>query len=212
MSGFIDKLRSGLACGLPGEKAQFRMAPATRRRIVAAPEQVTALRQSAVLLYLFPHQDDGRDDWGLVLMKRTEYDGAHSGQVSIPGGRLEPGESHRQAALREFHEETGVSVDDRQLLGRLSSLFIPTSNFLVHPFVAYTTQRPQFDPDPFEVAQLIEMLVSQLLSDASVQHGSVSLSNGVRVDTPYFDVQGHVVWGATAMILSELKEVLRDAL
>lgn len=206
MNGFIEKLRSRLAGTLPGEAAQFRMAPMTRRRMGKGRGEAAALRHSAVLLYLFPHQDD----WRVVLMKRTEYDGAHSGQVSIPGGRLEPGEDHLQAALREFQEETGVSVDDGQLLGSLSRLFIPTSNFLVDPFVAYATERPQFEPDPVEVEQLLEMLVSQLISDTSVRQGSVSLGNGVRVDTPYFDVQGHVVWGATAMILSELKAVLRD--
>ena len=206
MNDFIEKLKSRLADELPGETAQFRMAPGSRKRTSGTLWESVGPQQSAVLLYLFPHLGD----WRIVLMKRTQYDGAHSGQVSIPGGRLEPGEDHMQAALREFEEETGVCVDRRQLLGNLSELFIPTSNFLVNPFVAYTDERPRFDPDPLEVEQLIEMQVPRLISDGSVKRGSVPLGNGVRVDTPYFDVQGHVVWGATAMILSELKEVLRD--
>ena len=164
------------------------------------------LRHSAVLLYLYPQQGD----WRIVLMKRPEYEGAHGGQVSIPGGRLEPGEDHRQAALREFGEETGVRVNSAQLLGGLSELFIPPSRFLVKPFVAYATQQPRFDPDPVEVEEIIELSISTLMSDVTIRRGKVCLGGGARVETPYFAVNGHRVWGATAMILSEFKEILRD--
>jgi 8-oxo-dGTP pyrophosphatase MutT (NUDIX family) len=204
MVDFIDRLKDRLAGDLPGEEAQYRMAPMLRsHRAVGSPE-VVPQRQSAVLLYLYPQQED----WSLVLMKRTDYKGAHSGQVSIPGGQLEPGESHRQAALREFREETGIRVDSEQMLGKLSKLFIPASNFLVEPFVAYANEAPRFDPDPIEVEQLIELAVPTLTSEMAVKQGRACLSSGVWVQTPYFDVDGHMVWGATAMILSELKEML----
>jgi 8-oxo-dGTP pyrophosphatase MutT (NUDIX family) len=206
MEGFIARLKAGLAGNLPGEEAQFRMAPRARLRMEEALSRTSRLQHSAVLLYLFPDQDD----WRLVLMKRPDYDGAHGGQVSIPGGRLEPGENHTQAALREFEEETGISVSSSQLLGRLSELFIPPSSFLVKPFVACAQERPRFDPDPVEVEQIIELTVSALMSEATVRWGRVRLSSDVQVETPYFDVQGHMVWGATAMILSELKEILGD--
>jgi 8-oxo-dGTP pyrophosphatase MutT (NUDIX family) len=143
-------------------------------------------------------------------MKRPDYDGAHGGQVSIPGGQLEPGKDHRQAALREFEEETGVRVDSRQLLGGLSELFIPTSNFLVRPFVAYAKERPRFRPAPEEVEEILELMIPALISDVKVRYGRARLATGARVETPFFDVDGHMVWGATAMILSELREVLRD--
>ena len=143
-------------------------------------------------------------------MKRPDYDGAHGGQVSIPGGRLEPGENHTQAALREFEEETGISVSSSQLLGRLSELFIAPSGFLVKPFVACAQERPRFDPDPVEVEQIIELTVSALMSEATVRWGRVRLDSDVQAETPYFDVEGHMVWGATAMILSEFKEILGD--
>ena len=206
MVEFIDRLKVRLAGDLPGETAQFRMAPKIRLPMSQALQSESQPRQSAVLLYLFPQQGD----WRIVLMKRTDYDGPHGGQVSIPGGRLEPGENHRQAALREFEEETGIGVDSRQLLGSLSDLFIPTSSFLVKPYIAHAAERPLFDPDPVEVEALIELMIPALLSDTLVKQGKVRLTSGAWVETPYFDVEGHMVWGATAMILSELREVLRD--
>lgn len=206
MEDFIQRLRNRLAGDLPGEEAQFLMAPMARPRMSEALAMTVQQRQSAVLLYLFPQQGD----WRIVLMKRPDYEGAHGGQVSIPGGRLESGEKHKQAALREFEEETGVSVSSRQLLGNLSELFIPPSNFLVKPFVAYATDRPCFDPDPVEVEEIIELPILTLMSDVTVKRDQVCLSSGDWVETPYFEVEGHMVWGATAMILSELKEILRD--
>jgi len=206
MEDFIERLKSRLAGDLPGEEAQFLMAPMARLRMNEALSMTVQQRQSAVLLYLYPHQGD----WRVVLMKRPDYEGAHGGQVSIPGGRLEPGETHTQAALREFAEETGISVSRCQLLGYLSELFIPPSNFLVKPFVAYAAERPCFDPDPVEVEEIIELLIPTLMSDVTVKRGKVCLSSGVWVESPYFEVGGHMVWGATAMILSEFKEILRD--
>lgn len=191
---------------LPGEHAQYRMAPMGRPRIRDASSTDGQHRQSAVLLYLFPEHDD----WHTVLMKRPDYNGVHGGQVSIPGGQLEPGEDYSEAALREFEEETGVRVDSRQLLGRLSELFIPTSNFIVRPFVAYAINRPRFRPDVDEVEEIIELTIPALISEGTVRHGKARLATGARVETPYFDINGHMVWGATAMILSELREVLRD--
>ena len=206
MEDFIQRLRGRLAGDLPGEEAQYLMAPMARPRMSEALSMAVQKRQSAVLLYLYPQHGD----WRIVLMKRPDYEGAHGGQVSIPGGCLEPGEKHKQAALREFEEETGISVRSRQLLGNLSELFIPPSNFLVKPFVAYATDCPCFDPDPVEVEKIIELPILTLMSDVTVKRDQVCLSSGDWVETPYFEVEGHMVWGATAMILSELKEILRD--
>ena len=208
MEEFIHRLKGRLTLELPGEEAQYRMAPRMRLRMQEALAQAKRPQQSAVLLYLYPEQGD----WRIVLMKRPEYDGAHGGQVSIPGGRLEPGEDHTQAALREFKEETGVSVRKSQLLGKLSELFISPSQFLVRPFVACAEDRPEFDPDPVEVEQIIELPVSALMNEETVKRGRVCLSTNVIVETPYFEVEGHMVWGATAMILSELKVLLADRL
>ena len=206
MEHFIESLKSQLAAALPGEDAQFRMAPMARPRMREALAAAPVVNQSAVLLYLFPK----RQDWYLVLMKRPDYGGTHSGQVSIPGGRMESGESHLEAALREFREEIGVAVDCTGLLGRLSDLFIPPSNYLVQTFVAYTPQVPCYQPDPVEVEEILELPVSWLLNEAAVKRGRVMLSSGVYIESPYFEVAGHRVWGATAMILSELKQILQS--
>lgn len=206
MQGFIDRLRERLAGRLPGEAAQFRMAPVARLRTQEAMARVSHWRHGAVLLYLFP----GERDWRTVLMKRPEYEGVHGGQISIPGGALEAGEDHEQAALREFVEETGVRVDRQQLLGRLSELFIPTSGFLVRPFVAYGARRPLFQPDAIEVEEIIELTIPALLSEGSVKRGRVRLGTDIWVETPYFAVEGHMVWGATAMILSEFREIVGE--
>lgn len=206
MDDLIIQLKRRLIDELPGEKAQILMAPRMRPGMEDALSKVSQARQSAVLLYLFPYEDD----WRIVLMKRTDCGDAHSGQVSIPGGRLESGEDHTQAALREFEEETGVCVQPGRVVGQLSELYIPTSNFLVRPFVAGATEPPRYQPDPVEVAQIIELPFATLLDDATVKRGKVRWGVGARLEAPYFDVADHQVWGATAMILSEFKMILRD--
>ena len=206
MMDFIERLSDRLTRELPGETAQILMAPNARRHIMAAMPATTEGRQSAVLLYLFPRHDD----WHIVLMRRPDYEGTHGGQVSIPGGLLVCDESHEQAALREFEEEIGISVKSGQLIGMLSDIFIPPSNYLVQPFVGYADNPPCYNPDPLEVKEIIELPIARLMSDATVKQGKVCMSNGAWTETPYFDVAGHMIWGATAMILSEFKEILRS--
>ncbi len=206
MGNFVEALRGRLSSTLPGEDAQFVMAPAARLRTRDALLTATERYQSAVLIYLFPRAGV----WTTVLMKRSAYDGVHAGEISIPGGRLEAGEDHSEAALREFDEETGVRVRDKQVIGALTELFIPTSCFFVKPFIAYSTESPSYRPDPLEVEQLIELPLDDLLNEATVRQGSFPVSDGLRIRAPYFDVDGHRVWGATAMILSEFKTVLSD--
>jgi 8-oxo-dGTP pyrophosphatase MutT (NUDIX family) len=204
MDDLIEHIRRQLGRPLPGETAQFRMAPPARPRAADTRSVVDSFKQSAVLLYLFPHESQ----WHIVLMKRTPDAGPHSGQISIPGGQVESGENHLQAALREFGEETGVAVEPEQLLGELSALHIPVSRFLVKPFIAHAEARPVFDPDPIEVAAIIEMPLPVLLDDNSARHCAMQISGRTIEQVPYFEIDGHRVWGATAMILSELKALL----
>lgn len=148
----------------------------------------------------------------IVLMKRPEYNGAHSGQVSFPGGKKEIEDVDLQAtALRETEEETGILRSEIQVIGKLTELYIPPSGFLVEPYVGYLDAQPIFTPDEREVAELIEMPLDLLLDDTIVERKKIHIkSHNVYIDTPYFNIQEHVVWGATCMMLSELKQILRS--
>jgi 8-oxo-dGTP pyrophosphatase MutT (NUDIX family) len=126
----------------------------------------------------------------------------HPGQISLPGGGLDPGENPAAAALREAHEEIGIDPRDVRILGALSPLWVIVSNFVVRPFVGITDMRPVFRPEPREVAEMIETPVDWV-RDGSRVAWDHRVRDGVRVEFPYFDFGGHRVWGATAMVLSE---------
>ncbi len=133
----------------------------------------------------------------------------HAGQVSLPGGVLEPGESSAEACLRELSEELGLAADEISLLGRLSPLYVFGSGFMVTPWVGWIAVRPELAPNVEEVAQVVEVAVSQLLDETYRGWATVE-ARGTSVSVPCFRLGGHNVWGATSMILAELAEVLRD--
>lgn len=148
--------------------------------------------------------------WHIPLIVRPEYDGAHSGQVAFPGGKMEDFDADiTAAALRETHEEIGIAPASVAPLGLLTPLFVPVSNFMVHPVLAIAAQTPGFRLDAREVAQLIELPLDVLL-DESRRGEKEILVRGVRVHAPFFGLPGHTIWGATAMMLSELAEVVRQ--
>ena len=143
-------------------------------------------------------------------MKRPTYNGAHSGQVSFPGGKFEQQDLDLNfTALRETHEEIGVAPEEVSLIGKLSDLFIIASNFKVHPSVGFVPSRPQFIPDPLEVEEVLEVSLSHLY-DLTQRGVEPMRFENYTIHSPYFDVQGHVVWGATAMMLSELLQVISE--
>ena len=166
-------------------------------------------RDAAVLLLLYPRSQ--RHDWHLTLIKRPDYDGVHSGQIAFPGGRREGDESLTETALREAREEIGIDPGQVTLLGELTAFFVFASNHLVHPFVGHTERRPAFVPCPVEVAQIIEIPLSHLLAPTSLRQETRKLRWGpARI--PYFAVDEHKVWGATAMMLAEFLELTRKLL
>jgi 8-oxo-dGTP pyrophosphatase MutT (NUDIX family) len=166
-------------------------------------------RPSAVMLLIFPRNGEAT----LVLTKRHTYAGVHSAQVSFPGGKAEPDDADLvQTALRETFEEVGITTSEVNVCLKLTDLYIPPSNFLVSPFLGILSHEPLFYPAEHEVAEIIEMPLSLLLNESIVQNVSLSTSYASLVKVPAFNVQGHIVWGATAMILSEFKEVLKKVL
>lgn len=163
-------------------------------------------RLSAVMLLLYPIDYKPH----FCLMQRPVYEGTHSGQVSFPGGKMEDDDLNlRDTALRETFEEVGIQQDKIQIMGELTQVYIPPSNFLVSPFIGFLDERPVFQPDDYEVDEVIEVPVDLLLDHSIVKETHIPMGKeGVRMKTPYFEIENRIVWGATAVMLSEFKEML----
>lgn len=202
MVQLINDLKASVREGLPGEEAQFQMATALRYRKGEVP---TTARKAAVLLLLYPGENAREEQ--LVLIKRIDHNRAdhHRGQISLPGGKHEPlDEDLSVTALREANEEVGVHQHTVELIGSLTNLYVPVSNFLIHPYLGVTTERPHFKAQPSEVSEIIETPLHMLQDPTVRKNGEIMTpSQYVLKDVPYFDIFGHVVWGATAMILNE---------
>lgn len=199
----VDVLRRVLAEPLPGLAAQLRMAPDPR----TWPEEGAALRPAAALLLIYPEQDE----WYVPLTVRASGLRHHTGQVSLPGGRLDhPDETIEQAALREAREEIGLASHDVEIVGRLTPVPIAVSAHLLHPVVGIARQRPAFNLAAHEVAQLIELPVARLMEPGVVRSEQRlrPVPPHVVQTVPYFDVAGVRIWGATAMVLGEFIAVL----
>ncbi len=203
----IAKLEQALRKPLPGHAAHSKIVSYARPSIEEAMNKYKNPKQSAVLVLLYPKNDQLHT----LLMLRTAYEGVHSAQISFPGGRKEDHDPDLEAtALRETSEETGIMTDNIKMLGQLSEVYIPPSDFLVSPFVAYSEKPGTFHPDPLEVDELIETSLDHLMDDTNIKQKEIFVRMiNSKVKAKYFDVNGHVVWGATAMMISELREVLR---
>lgn len=194
---------------MPGTEVQYQMAPAHRERKTVDQLENGQYRLSAVMAVLC-REVDGR--WFIPLTERFAYAGAHGGQVSLPGGKYEPEDrSTDQTALRECYEEIGLE-NEIEVLGRLSPLYIPVSGFLVEPWVAVCHQpAPQFLPHPREVKSIIRLGLHELLDHSTVRSGDLELGREgdtvMKIKTPWFVSGDFKIWGATAMILNELKAV-----
>lgn len=192
---------------LPGEEAQWQLAPKLRKKVEVALQHDKAPKQSAVLLLLFPVHEETY----FTLIQRNIYDGVHSGQISLPGGSFEKKDKNLQeTALREAEEEIGIDAHRVEVLVQLSKLYIPPSNFMVQPFVGSLNDRPVFKPDPHEVADILEIALSDILDDARIKEGRIKLLMGATITAPYFDLKDKMVWGATAMMLSEFRVLIRQ--
>ena len=204
---FIENLKTNLQKPLPGVDAQFEMAHVKRERVLANTYEPQNYRPSAVLILLNPNE---QQQTSVLLIERMTYNGHHSGQIALPGGKAEPEDSDLQAtALREFFEETGADVSPT-VIGKLTPVYIPVSKFMVQPFVSYVEQRPNFSASAYEVNALIEWEINHLLNPDVIKETIIEPTPGYKLKTPYFDVQGKVLWGATAMMLNELKKIINS--
>jgi len=191
---------------LPGQEAHniFRAKPIgdVRPRI----NHKTPPRPGGVLVLLY--EDDGIVKFPLI--KRPDYPGAHGGQVSLPGGKAEPGEDAVETALRECEEEIGVNRTEITVLGKLSNFFVLPSNYLVTPVIGCIDYKPLFRPDPYEVDRILESTLMNVTGDDAVKEKEILAAGKYRMMAPHFEVDNEVVWGATAMMLNEFRVVLNQ--
>ncbi|TYA84271.1 NUDIX hydrolase [Seonamhaeicola marinus] len=194
---------------LPAEASQFKMVPPFRRELIKKQQDAMKNAKEAGVLALF--YPDIHNQTKFVLILRKTYKGVHSAQVGFPGGKLEESDnsSLKNAAIRETFEEVGVPTQSIEVIKDLTQVYIPPSNFKVQPYIAITRETPTFVKEEKEVEHIIEVDLPHLLDDEIVITKTVKTSYGVEVEVPAFKLNGYVVWGATAMMLSEIKDILK---
>ena len=195
---------------VPGESSHFVMAPEMRtKELNRLKIEERNPRNAAVMMLFYPKKAITH----IVLILRPTYEGVHSGQIALPGGKVETYDtSYKETALRETEEEIGVFNKTIEVVKTLTRVYIPPSNFWVHPFIGFTDHRPEFVAQEEEVAEVIEVPLSELLNDHNVVPQRLTTSYANDIEVPSFKLNGYTVWGATAMMLSELKIFLKTTM
>jgi len=194
---------------LPGEASHHKMAPIERlEELTKQSLKKNKAKRAAVMALFYPNRDG---ETHLALILRKTYKGVHSAQVGFPGGKQEPSDiSAEHTALRETQEEIGVLQQDITVLKKLTQIYIPPSNFFVSPFIGVCETTPQFILQESEVEALIEVKISDFLDDSIYCTRRLSTSYATDIEVPAYILNTHVVWGATAMMLSEVRELLKQ--
>lgn len=207
MQDFIDHLQLQLQKPLPGRPSEFSISPADTKARSIIPDNA---KLAGVLVLFYPKNKN----WHLVLIERTSlHEGdRHKGQISFPGGRHEEAdESMTETALREAEEEVGVKPEKVEIIGSLSDLYIPVSNFRVFPKVAFAKEAPSFVPQPSEVANILEVPFHLFQQPEALMRMDLPISNGLILpEVPHFKIFDKIVWGATLLMLGELLAVVGD--
>jgi len=204
-TAFKDNLKARLRLPLPGQSSQMKMVPEARRKEIEHSSDHGHARKAAVLICFFPVDNDIR----LVMIRRNEYDGVHSGQISFPGGRNEESDPDMvYTALREAEEETNILINQVEVLGEITPVYIPPSNFIVNAVIGWAEEKPRLIPDPTEVSEILTMSVDELRNPANLQHRNIPHREFKLIDVPCFYIQEHIIWGATAMILMEVVDLI----
>ncbi len=196
---------------LPGVSSQLKMAPAMRQKeLEKMAERMKNARKSAVMALFYPNSNH---ETTLVLILRKTYKGVHSNQVGFPGGQVDPEDvNFRATALRETEEEVGIHRTSVEIIREITSTYIPPSNFTVKPFIGIVHETPIFIPQPSEVESIIEVSLKDLLAEAAIIEKNLTTSYATTINIPAFYLNEYVVWGATAMMLSEVKDIISAAI
>lgn len=202
----LPLLRNRLQQALPGEMAHEPMRAKPLGSLLPTFNHILPPKLGSVMIMIF--ESEGKLHFPLI--KRPEYLGAHSGQVSFPGGKIEAGESAIEAALRECEEEIGVRKEHLEVLGHLSDFFVIPSNFMVTPFVAIHWSSPEFKADQHEVERILIGSIDDLLGQQAIQEKEILAAGRFRMQAPHFQIENEIVWGATAMMLNEFRVLLKE--
>ena len=202
---FIPKIKNA---PLPGEESHLKMIPPFRKQLEKQQKKTNKRKKKAAVLALF--YPDKKHKTKFILILRKAYKGVHSAQVSFPGGKLEKQDrSIKEAAIRETFEEVGVDIKDIDVVKSLTKIYIPPSNFLVQPFIGITKKTPRFVKQDSEIEELIEVDLKYFLDNKRIVSTVVKTSYNIEAEVSAFKLNNHLVWGATAMILSEIKDLLK---
>ncbi|MBI4649504.1 MAG: CoA pyrophosphatase [Bacteroidia bacterium] len=199
----INQISLEMQNGLPGEYVQIKMSPSLRN-LVFSKDRYSVACNASVLILLYPNNNEPYS----VFILRHKYNGPHSEQICLPGGKSNNKEDIIETALRETREELGIETKTIKVIGCLTSLHIPVSNITVFPVVAYLNKRPDFKPNKKEVKELIEIRVEDLLLSKNIKTKILEI-NEQKITVPYYLAQEFHIWGATAMILSEFLEIFK---
>ena len=194
---------------LPGLESQLIMASRKRLKFPLHSSFLSTAKPSGVLILLYPF----REDICFVLMRRPDYTGVHSGQISLPGGKFEKHDRDLIAtAIREAKEEVGIKPSAINIIGILTPLYIPPSNYIVTPVIGWSNQRPEFMADSREVDEIIEVSLTDFLNDHHMKTKRIRLFMGLSANFPCYYIDRNIIWGATAMILSEFRVILKEVI
>lgn len=206
-SNLFAMLQEQLSRQLPGFIAQEKMSPPHRRELIEANSNRHNAKPGSVMIILFPI----KNAWHVVFTKRVDYKGVHGGQVSFPGGKPEKHDNDLiQTAIRETFEETGVQLSTHDVIGKLTDLYVPPSNFIISAFVSILPEAPTFNPDPQEVSSIFTPPVTHFNNTTSIKYRNYTLADDSVIAIPGYVYQNYFIWGATAMIFSEFLDIYKS--
>lgn len=207
---FIDCIPKIEKETLLAHDAHLIMSPPERMELMKSVDlEICNPKKAAVMMLLYPKNHETH----LVLIIRNSYSGVHSSQIAFPGGKVELEDNNlEQTALRETFEEIGIESNDITVVRAFTKVYIPPSNFMVFPFLGFSNSELIFEPDPREVSGIIELPIKDFLDEKAVVNKIITTSYSIDIQVPAFKIKEHYVWGATAMMLSELKETLKKVL